>query len=57
MALLYSNAFALVLYSNYEICGRYLVIIVLVRNIIIHIFSYGYSFMKDTPDPVSYNFG
>ena len=36
-----------VLYSNYNICGRYL-IIVLVRDIN-HVFSYSYSFLKVTP--------
>ena len=47
MVLLYSNAFVIILYSSYNICGRYL-IIVLVRDII-HVFSYSYSFLKVTP--------
>ena len=37
----------IVLYSNYNICGRYL-IIVLVRDIN-HVYSYSYSFLKVTP--------
>ena len=41
---LYSN---IVLYSSYNICGRYLNI-VLVRDIY-HVFSYSYSFLKVTP--------
>ena len=44
MVSLYSN---IVLYSNYNICGRYL-IIVLVRDIN-HVFSYSYSLLKVTP--------
>ena len=39
--------FLLLLCSNYNICGRYL-IIVLVRDIN-HVFSYSYSFLKATP--------
>ena len=44
MVSLYSN---IVLYSNYKISGRYL-IIVLVRDIN-HVFSYSYSFLNVTP--------
>ena len=44
MVSLYSN---IVLYSNYKISGRYL-IIVLVMDIN-HGFSYSYSFLKVTP--------
>ena len=47
MVLLYSNAFVIILYSNYNICGRYL-IIVLVRDFI-HVFSCSYGFLKVTP--------
>ena len=52
MVFLYSDT---ILYSKYNFCGRYL-IIVLVRDII-HIFSYSYSFLKVTPvHLVSYSY-